>query len=385
MYCRLWRLTSRHMTESYWLAEPAEPFARASRDGRPDVVVIGGGVTGCSCALTLAEGGLRVRLFEARRVAWGASGRNGGFALRGLAIPYPKARARFGNTAAEALWRLTERTVDRMEELAGDSLRRAGSLRLADDEELDSIRAEYEALREDGIAADWVDELPAPLAATFRGAILNPRDGSLQPARWVRRLAARAVEAGADIVEKTRVESLDDVDAEQVVIATDGYTSGLLPELDRAVRPVRGQVIVTEPLAETLYPRPHYARHGFDYWQQTPDRRLVLGGRRDKNLDAEFTNEEAITEPIQAELERFAAELAGGAQLVEHRWPGIFGSTEDSLPLVGRVPGRDGVWVSAGYSGHGNVMGLACGELVAQAILGSPAPELEYFDPARLL
>ena len=52
--------------------------------------------------------------------------------------------------------------------------------------------------------------------------------------------------------------------AEHVVIATDGYTSGLLPELDRTIKPVRGQVIVTEPLAETLYPRPHYARHGFE-------------------------------------------------------------------------------------------------------------------------
>src|SRR5206468_8309208 len=136
-------------------------------------------------------------------------------------------------------------------------LRRVGSLRLADDEELDEARAEYEALREDGIAAEWVDELGAPLDATFRGAILHPGDGSLQPARWVRRLAARAVGAGAEIVEETRVESLGDVDAEQVVLATDGYTRGLLPELDRAVRPVRGQVIVTEPLAETLYPRPH--------------------------------------------------------------------------------------------------------------------------------
>ena len=373
------------MTESYWLAEPAESLARVSLDGPPDVVLIGGGVTGCSCALTLAEAGLRVRLFEARRVAWGASGRNGGFALRGLAISYPQARERFGSATAKALWRFTERSLDRMETLAGDALRRVGSLRLADDEELDALRAEYEALREDDIAAEWVDELSAPLDVTFRGAILHPGDGSLQPARWVRRLAARAVAAGTEIVEETRVESLDDVDAEHIVIATDGYTSGLLPELDRTIKPVRGQVIVTEPLGETLYPRPHYARHGFDYWQQTPDNRLVLGGRRDKNLDAEFTNEEALTEPIQAELESFAAELAGGEPRIEHRWPGIFGSTEDHLPLVGPVPGRDGVWVSAGYSGHGNVMGLACGELVAQAILGSPAPELQYFDPARLL
>ena len=55
------------------------------------------------------------------------------------------------------------------------------------------------------------------------------------------------------------------------------------------------------------------------------------------------------------------------------------------MPLAGRVPGHGGVWVAAGYSGHGNVLGLACGELVAQAILGRPAPELELFDPARLL
>jgi gamma-glutamylputrescine oxidase len=373
------------MTESYWLAEPAEPFAQMRRDGRPDVVVIGGGVTGCSCALTLAEAGLRVRVFESRRVAWGASGRNGGFALRGLAISYPNARERFGATVAAQLWRFTERSLDRMEELAGDALRRVGSLRLADDEELGAIRAEYAALVEDGIAAEWVEELPAPLAAIFRGAILHPGDGSLQPARWVRRLAAHAAEAGAEIVEETRVESLEEIDAQHVVIATDGYTSGLLPELDRTIKPVRGQVIVTEPLAEIRYPRPHYARHGFDYWQQIPDGRLVLGGRRDKSLEAEFTNVEALTEPIQSELESFATELIGQEPRIEHRWPGIFGSTADSLPLVGRVPGRDGTWVAAGYSGHGNVMGLACGELVAQAILGSPAPELQYFDPARLV
>jgi glycine/D-amino acid oxidase-like deaminating enzyme len=326
-----------------------------------------------------------VRVYEARRVASGASGRNGGFALRGLAISYPTARERFGAEAAAGLWRFTERYLDRMTELAGDALRRVGSYRLADHEELEDVRAEYDALRQDGLAAEWVDDLPNSLRRLYRGAILHPGDGSLQPARWVRRLAGRAVDAGAEIVEEQRVGSLDDVDADEVVIATDGYTSGLLPQLDDAVQPVRGQVIVTEPLARTLYPRPHYARQGFDYWQQTPDGRLVLGGRRDKNLEGEFTNEEAVTEPIQAELEAFAAELLGEEPRIEHRWAGIFGSTEDQLPLVGRVAGREGVWVSAGYSGHGNVMGLACGELVAQAILGSPAPELEFFDPARIL
>ena len=69
------------MSESFWLSEPAEPLPHKDGGPRPDVVVVGAGVTGCSCALTLAEGGLRVRVHEARRVASGASGRNGGFAL----------------------------------------------------------------------------------------------------------------------------------------------------------------------------------------------------------------------------------------------------------------------------------------------------------------
>ena len=150
------------MTESYWLAEPAEPLARVSRAGRPDVVVIGGGVTGCSCALTLAEGGLRVRVLETRRIAWGASGRNGGFAMHGLAISYRTARERFGRGTAAALWRFTERRLERMEELAGDAFRRVGSIQLAVDEELEAVRAEFEALREDGIAVEWVDKLAPP-------------------------------------------------------------------------------------------------------------------------------------------------------------------------------------------------------------------------------
>jgi gamma-glutamylputrescine oxidase len=156
-------------------------------------------------------------------------------------------------------------------------------------------------------------------------------------------------------------------------------------ELDAAIKPTRGQVVVTEPLERRLLPCPHYARHGYDYWQQTPEGRLVAGGFRDKSTDHEYTAEEATTPLIQSYLEQFVTELIGEEPRIEHRWAGIFGTTVDRLPLAGRVPGSDQVWVSAGYSGHGNVLGLACGELVAGAILGVPAPELELFDPARLL
>src|SRR5438105_1170307 len=130
------------MTEPYWLAEPVEPPPTARLEGHMDVAVIGAGVTGCACALALAEGGLRVRVYEARRVASGASGRNGGFALRGGAMPYTMAREELGVERAGELWRFTERYLGRMKERAGGALRRTRNLRLADRVELAAVRAQ---------------------------------------------------------------------------------------------------------------------------------------------------------------------------------------------------------------------------------------------------
>jgi gamma-glutamylputrescine oxidase len=372
-------------TTSYWLEEHADPVPRRRASGTVDAVVVGGGVTGCSCALTLAQHGLRVRLHEARTIAAGASGRNGGFALRGGAAAYDVARSELGVGRARVLWELTERTLDRLESLAGDAFRRVGSLRLAADEpERDALASEYAALREDGYAVEWLDGLPPPLDRLFRGAILHPGDGSLQPARWVRRLARHAVDAGAEIVEGSAVE-VDALDVPHVVVAADGLTSAALPELADAVWPVRGQVLVTERLEERLFERPHYARGGYDYWQQLTDGRLVVGGKRDASLETENTAVEATTPAVQERLEAFVIELLGRLPQITHRWAGVWGTTRDGLPLVGRVPGRDGVWVVGGYSGHGNVLGLACGDLVARAIAGEQPAELELFDPARLL
>ena len=249
----------------------------------------------------------------------------------------------------------------------------------------DELRADYDALLADGFAVEWVDEVPERLAKTHRAAILHPGDAALQPARWVRRLATRAAEAGADVRENAPVWSLDELEADQVVVASDGYPSGLVAELDGLIRPTRGQVVVTEPLSELLYARPHYARRGFDYWQQLPDGRLLVGGRRDVTLEAEFTAEEATTAPVQTALTSLIRDLVGRVPAITHRWSGIFGTSPDDLPLVGRVPGREGVWVARGYSGHGNVLGLAAGELVAKAIRGRREPELELFDPGRLV
>ena len=376
-------------TIPWWLAEEApQPLPRRPLDGPADVEVIGGGVTGCACALALAAEGLRVRLYDARSIAAGASGRNGGFALPGGAMRYDVACESLGRDTARAYWRLTEDYLDRLEALAGDALTRPGSLRLAaDEEELEQLRLEHAALQADGFAAEWRprETLSPRLRESFLSGIFHPHGGSLQPARFVLRLAGRAVEAGVEVCEGTRVESLGELSAPQIVIATDGSGRGLLPELDEVIWPARGQVLATEPWPERLFEYPHYARDGFDYWQQVPDGRIVLGGFRDFSILAELTDVEETTPVIQEALDAFLVELLGEMPAVAYRWAGIFGLTQDFLPLVGRLPGRDGVWVAAGYSGHGNVLGLMCGELVADAILGRPHPMLELFDPARLI
>jgi glycine/D-amino acid oxidase-like deaminating enzyme len=374
------------VAETYWLDDPAPAWRRRSLDRAPDVAVVGAGITGCSCALTLARAGLAVRIHDARGVAEGASGRNGGFALRGGAMSYPHAREWLGRERAAEYWRWTETALGRMAGLAGGALDRVGSLRLAaDDEERDELAVELDALREDGFEAEWRDRLPGRLGERFPAAIFHPPDAALQPARFVRGLAAAAAEAGVEIREHDRVEDLDALEADTVVVATDGYPSGLLGELEGLIIPTRGQMIATEPLAERLFECPHYGRHGFDYWQQSRDGRVLAGGFRDFALDSEFTAEEITTPAIQNALERFVADLVGRPVAVTHRWAGIFGFVPDLVPVVGRLPGSDRAWVAGGYSGHGNVLGFACGDAVARAILGEVDPLLDFFVPARLL
>jgi glycine/D-amino acid oxidase-like deaminating enzyme len=370
----------------YWLSEPATERLRVDGGGPVDVGIVGAGVTGCACALALAEAGLSVRVVDERGVAEGASGRNGGFALRGTAAPYDQVVASVGRERALALWQWTEDELRELGALAGDAFRPLGSLRLAADaEEREDLREEVEALWADGLEAEWVDAPGGRLAGRFTAAIRHPTDAALQPARLVRRLAAQAAEAGAGFVEGRRVSDPAELEAETVVIATDGYPSGLLGELEGLIVPTRGQVIATEPLAERLFELPHYGRHGFDYWHQTEDGRLVAGGFRDVSLDQEFTADEALTDTVQQALSAFVDDLVGRELRVDYRWAGIFGLVLDFLPVVGEVPGAPGAWVAGGYSGHGNVLGFACGRLVARAILGDRDPLLDLFEPARLL
>jgi glycine/D-amino acid oxidase-like deaminating enzyme len=382
-------------TVPFWLDEPYEPRPALEDDVEVEACVIGGGVGGLSCARRLAQHGIETILLEAGTVAGGASGRNGGFLIAGMAPFYNDTRERFGAERARAMYARTLEAQREIYELAeelgaGDSLRKVGLLRLAvSEEEAAHVRDHAHALEEDGFPAEVVerDALPPALRRTGLVGCLTDHDGALQPARWYRLLAGAAEAAGARLCEGSPVRGpvpapgegpvmtdRGSVRARHVVVATDGALPALVPEYEGRVRSRRLHMIATEPLPPTLE-QLVYARWGYEYLQQRPDGRILAGGFSDVDGEQSYTDSDAGSPEIWERVERYLRDDLGAGGGVSHRWAGVVGYTDDSLPYVGEVPGRPGLYVSGGYSGTGNVPGFMCGRDIADTIAGNgPEP-----------
>src|SRR5262249_13406126 len=158
-------------------------------------------------------------------------------------------------------------------------------------------------------------------------------------------LAAGVVERGAEVFDASPVVGIEEgedgwvvhtpagtVTARAVVVAADGLIPRVLPELDGAIYPVRGQVVATQPVPGEALPCPTGALHGFIYGQQLPGGEVVLGGFRHVDLEAEYTDELAVTPPVQAALDGFLrTEIGLEGVAVTHRWAGIMGFSADLL------------------------------------------------------
>jgi glycine/D-amino acid oxidase-like deaminating enzyme len=365
---------------------------------KTEVAVVGAGLTGLTAAWSLADAGREVWVVDQVGVGGGASAHNGGIVAPGLADPYAEAVARFGRETARTLLAMSWRTVDLLQDVArlvafDVELELPGRLTLARDaEEMRRLEANARLLREDGQTVDLVggDAVPDPLQHQFVGG-MRLRGGFVHSGRLAAALATLGQAAGVHIVAPLAVQRVRRqargwrieagswaLEAETVLLATNGWTRRLLPFFP--VEPQRGQVIVTEPLPPVLS-QAMSARAGFDYFHQRRDGRLVIGGFRDKDFAAEATDEMALNDRIQAELAALAARLAGHAPRVDWRWAGIMGFTPDHLPIVAAA--EEGLWVAAGYSGHGVVMAPLVGRLLAEQIMGRTVPELQLFDPGR--
>lgn len=253
-----------------------------------------------------------------------------------------------------------------------------GSVQMAgDDAEWDDVR---ESARELGARGVRITLEPERHAAIYED------DGEMHPVRFVRGLADAAESLGARIHEVTPVTAVRadavvtsraTVRAGAVVSCTNAYTAQLL---DTRIAPIRGQMLATAPVPARIFARPVYAHRGYRYWRQTRDGRVLVGGWRNTAVDAEVGEDARPTEGIQRHLDAFLAENGIHAP-VTHRWAGIMGFSHDGLPYIGRR--SDGVYVSAGFTGHGNAFAVAGGEIVASLIRSGRHPDADLFDPER--
>jgi glycine/D-amino acid oxidase-like deaminating enzyme len=346
-------------------------------------VVVGGGIAGVATAYHLRRGGAKVVLLEARTIAEAASGRNAGFLLAGVAENFIAASRRYGEANTLRIWRFTRRNQALVRDLVqrhaiACDLAWKGSDQIAgDDEEWREIQASAERLRGEGVA---VRLSPEACVATYVD------DGELHPARYVRGLARAFAAAGGAIYERSPATAVSGREARTtdataragaVVVCTNAYAAHLVP---LRIRPVRGQMLATAPLPHRVFERPAYAHRGFRYWRQRDDGRILVGGWRDTAIDEEIGEDERATEVIQGQLDRFVHERAPDAAIT-HRWAGTMGFSHDGLPYVGAT--ADGIFVNAGFTGHGMAFATATGALVADLIGGHRPDDTDLFAPER--
>lgn len=361
-----------------WDDAPWRGFPSLRGDVVADACVVGLGGSGLAAVQVLTDRGLRVVGIDAGTVAGGAAGRNGGFLLAGPADFHHDAVRTVGRERAVSLYRRTLDEIDRMIGETPEAIRRTGSLRVAEsDDELADCREQLEAMRRDQLPVEWYQ-------GTEGTGLLIPTDAVFQPLARCRRLAARAAEAGAMLHEQTMATTISGtavvtpggtIRCGAVIVAVDGRLERLLPELEGRVRSARLQMLATAPTDEVHIPRAVYSRYGYEYWQQLPDGRVILGGFRDRGGEGEWTDVAEPAEPVQSLLEQHLRTRVGVQAPITHRWAGVVGYTPNGVPILEEV--RPRVWGVGGYSGTGNVVGAICGRAAAQLLLGEAAPDAD--------
>jgi glycine/D-amino acid oxidase-like deaminating enzyme len=370
---------------------PDVPAATPPRSA--DYVVVGAGYAGVSCARELARAGRSVVVLDANAVGWGASSRNGGMVIPELKMG-PAALERAFGPLGRRMYNEVNDAFDHVEglitvESIDCDYRRTGQLYLAHAERV--VPSFVAMAREHG------DELGEPVrfvprealgdeigSTAYAAGLVIERTGGLHPARFHAGLVGVALVAGASVHPTTPATAIErrgggrgglrvttrrgTVDAAGVVVCTNAYADGLVPELRRRVLPVGSFIIATEvlepDLARSVSPRGRMlvdSKNFLFYWRLTPDRRLLFGGRRSL---ASSTIPQA-RDFLYGSMLRVHPQLAGTR--VDRAWGGNVAVTLDRLPHVGRI---DGAWYVTGCNGSGVALNPWLGARMARHLLG---------------
>lgn len=367
-----------------------------------DVAVIGGGFTGLNAALTLAQAGVDVVVLEAERLGWGASGRNGGFCcLGGGKAEDATLDARFG-VQGRRDWRQAE--VAAVEHVAAFLAQSGvdadthsdGETQLAHRrKDVASLEAEARSVQDNyGVEPTLIagrDLEAAGMRAGFHGALTIPIGFGLNPRKYLAGLVNAAVDAGARLMERSPVDDMRQqgqawdlrsgahhVRAEQVIVATNGYSSEHLPRwLAGRYMPVQSSVAVTRPMRAnelgaqgwTSRQMSYDTRNMLHYFRLLPDNRMLFGMR------GGLGGSPGSAARAQARLKTDFAALFPAWQHVDfsHAWSGMVCVSRSFSPFVGAVPGQPGLFCAMCYHGNGVAMGSYSGALIADVVMGGTA------------
>ncbi|MEQ8845718.1 MAG: FAD-binding oxidoreductase [Phycisphaerales bacterium] len=378
------------------------PFWSRSSQPRPvdaDAIVVGGGVCGLSAALHLRRRGLRVVVFERHTPGAGASSRNAGFLMRGLAENYRVARDTLGAALARDVWHWSE---ENLRGLQDEGVATLGSYRpmpscllALEQDEADELVESAGLLQADGFGvlltetgsdSAWQSKLPLV-------GLVNLGDATVNPAELVGLLAsklgsasegdaplANVVLAGEEVHRIEPASASGDgrcvvasarfaARAPHVLVCTNAYAGDLLPGLERLVRPNRGQMLALQAEGATL-DYAYYANRGHEYIRQTTDGTIVVGGCRNQFAAAERTSDNGTTDEVQGAIEAFARLLLDRPIRVVARWAGTMGFSPDGMPLVGPVSEDGSVWFCGGFTGHGMSLAYRTSRGAVSAMLG---------------
>lgn len=372
------------MSVSHWrrVGQPVEaPGA--------DTVVIGSGITGLAAAYELCERGQVVHILERHTLGWGASTRNAGFLMRGLAENYAFVCEHLGRDTAQLVWRWCQDNLELLkaryaiDELASYQDRPSAIVAMSE-EEAGELEASAKLMNEDGFEChlkhSGSDTLWWNLTPTV--ALINPGDGAVNPWDLVRAMRRALFDRFAGRVtltenaEVTRLTEGDVLTAEamypcdRVLVCTNAWARELLPSLGSLVAPNRGQMMALEAPGVTL-DASYYLNRGSEYIRQTLDGTIILGGKRTFREAEERTSSDAVSPEIQAELERYARSVLKTEFEVLARWAGTMGFSPSGLPIIARAEECAGeVWFCGGLTGHGMSLGARAAKAAVAAMLG---------------